>query len=81
MFITDREGMLAALEILGAHSCCYSSTGRGWANSFCDCKYGLDAGTRAGGEQTGCPELRLLFEIIGNLSEAQWQALALSHGA
>ena len=55
----DREEYLKDLEKLRSQLCCYGPQAK-----HCDCKYGADI--KAGGEETGCPEIRAAIEIIKN---------------
>lgn len=86
MFARDRTEMLEVLGRMGAAVCPYSLGGAdGWLDTRCDCKYGGEAfgyqprGTFGGrplpycGEQTGCPELRLLYAVVAVMTDDEWR--------
>ena len=77
MFISvNKKQLLHTLKQLQGFHCCYSIDGG--PTSFCDCKYGgkhLDGRTRSGGEDTGCPELRVAEYIISQLTDEEYDKL------
>ena len=81
MFVTtNKEELLKSLEQHRKNICLYMSP------NYCDCKYGgpgdkYDEDDRRNrGEQSGCPELRTVMEIIRALSEEQIEELLASRG-
>lgn len=80
--------MLDAIGVMGSNRCAYNWGERDaddWAHKLrCDCKYGGETfrrGALAGGEQTGCPELRLVYLILEALTDEEWETLGERAGA
>lgn len=57
MFGIEDDRLIEGLEALRDRLCCYMG-------DTCDCKYGINAETRSGSEQTGCPEIRLAITYL-----------------
>lgn len=81
MFANSREDALKAIERMGAAVCAYSHLE--WADR-CDCKYGVAEGDRPwptmGERGNGCPELRIVREVIGEMTDDEWSLLVLRFG-
>lgn len=76
MFLTDRESALAAIKALGARACDYCCDPELWPDGqMCDCKYGVRADSSLMGEQTGCPELRSIYVLVREMTDAEWAIL------
>lgn len=73
MFWTRKKNLEENLEKIRKSLCCY----RG---SVCDCKYGA-SGDPHYSEQTGCPELRLVIEIINEMKDGEYSSFAKRCGA
>ena len=74
---SDRERALRAVKVLGARACAYT-VGDEWAN-FCDCKYGMESDRSSAersycGEQTGCPEMRDVANVLHEMTDEEWAA-------
>lgn len=67
-FGTSREKVLAALDVIGPTTCLYGA----WPDGRCDCKYGVKTFPAGMGEQTGCPELRVLRSIVAAMTDDEW---------
>ena len=74
MFGIGKRRLLKTIHIMQRSFCCYDMMRDGDPPSFCDCKYGYD-GRGYQGEQTGCPELRLLHELLSVMSEDEYKEL------
>lgn len=81
MFVGSRTDVLDALRIMGGTLCLYN-TADSWVDGRCDCKYGLkpERWPSALGEHTGCPEMRSLYEIVSNITDAEWAVLTRRDG-
>lgn len=80
MFFQTRETMLESLRRMGSACCGYDIDGS-WPKNRCDCKFGAGAFKKnGGGEQTGCPELRSVYEVIEAMGEADWDRAILAGG-
>lgn len=68
MFFTDKEKLIKSLSILQKEKCCYSG------GNTCDCKYGYPGQIINGaGEQTCCPELSSVIEILSNMTNEEYE--------
>jgi hypothetical protein len=74
MFCASREQVLETIAKLGEQQCCYG--GKPWAERTCDCKLGGPADSLTS-EQTGCPELRTLHDLVTRLTPEQWAAQSM----
>ncbi len=74
MFMRPRDELLATLERMGERCCLYTWGGGKWLEVRCDCKYGAAkfGDHKMLGEETGCPELRMLHAIIEAMSDEQY---------
>lgn len=95
MFAANRTELLEFIAAAGIDACLYTMPGatpEQWLGKRCDCKYGLRGGMvrkpdgtlverLAGGEQTGCPELRSLYVALQQLSDTQWEELIVQAGS
>lgn len=74
-FLAGRDEILAALYVMGAASCSYSSGGV-WSER-CDCKYGVEQGRwpTVSERGCGCPELRSAYAVIDSLTDEEWRLL------
>ena len=68
MFTASKEVALAALDHFGSRACMYGT----WPDGMCDCKYGVGQG---GSEQTGCPELRTIRQLVVAMDDEEWAML------
>jgi NTP pyrophosphatase (non-canonical NTP hydrolase) len=79
-FMGSREKVLNAIYVMGCACCSYSHAEK-WAD-FCDCKYGIVAGSwptiHEGGN--GCPELRSLHGAIAAMTDEEWALLTQRAG-
>lgn len=66
----SREFIAETLEKLRYDICCYMS------HNFCDCKFGYPGGHKLqvsqAGEQTGCPELRVVLALLRNMTDEEY---------
>lgn len=73
MFYVTREEVRQAIILLGDRQCAYMGTE--WINRFCDCKYGGPDTKGYGSEATGCPELRVVEEILSNITDEEYKTI------
>jgi len=64
MFYGEKDEVRTALDIMQKKVCCY-------VGEFCDCKYGF-TGKAEYGEQTCCPELRTVVELLDKMTEEEY---------
>jgi hypothetical protein len=70
MFYGDKTQVKYSLHLLQRRVCEYDGMLRESPPKFCDCKYGYDSTGRA--EQTCCPELRTVVELLGKMTEEEY---------
>ena len=87
MFFQDRETTMRGIAELGSMACTYAPGALGaeeWVKptARCDCKYGIDRSNRrfAGGEQTGCPELKSVWAVLDAMSDEEWDLMVRRTG-
>lgn len=78
MFMPDEyrtpKHLLGIVRKLNKHVCCYSGPSATFDGppSFCDCKYGAEKiPANPIGEQTGCPELRIVSILLEKISQGE----------
>ena len=69
MFGTSKEKLIKSLNDMRNDVCAYGSN-----TKFCDCKYGYAprSSTKFGGENTGCPELRMIISLLEAMTEEEF---------
>lgn len=78
MFHTSREELIKSMTILQRSVCCYDTyvfRPDAPPPEFCDCKYGatnFKADRAFGGEQTFCPELRCVVQLLENINNKEY---------
>lgn len=78
MHTITRDQLLDALERLGKGVCCYLQDRTGNTPIRpCSCKYGARDALKSspGGEQTGCPEVRLVGYIIQSMTPEEFKTI------
>jgi len=67
--IEDQADAIKFVEFMRKNRIC------AYAGSRCDCKFGIqeEAYNKYGGEQNGCPEMRVLINILEHISEDAWK--------
>ena len=70
MFIVSKDRIIKSLDSLQKNSCAYFGP-KGRGTGRCDCKYGYD-GSNHSGEQTGCPELRSVVELLYKMTDKEY---------
>jgi hypothetical protein len=71
MFYKDRETLLEVLTKMQREHCQYDMFSFDPSRNppdFCDCKYGYNKR----GEQTGCPELRCIVQLLSNITDDEF---------
>lgn len=63
---TIDETMEGLIQV-GAALCAYTIDPARWLTTRCDCKYG---GPKGQGEQTGCPELRDVYDHLSRMKRS-----------
>lgn len=76
MFIEGRENILKVIKLLQRSHCCYDMLFRETPPPFCDCKYGF-TGEKHIGEQTGCPELRCVVNLLENITDEEYKEISM----
>jgi len=78
----DRDFAVRTVALLARKACGYKdpSTKEPLKQVFCDCKYGIadhpdEELMRRHSEQTGCPELSMLEDIIKNTPKREWERI------
>jgi hypothetical protein len=61
MIIIERKELIENIEKIRENLCSYFG-------SSCDCKYGANNKS----EQTGCPELRMVLELLKNMNDEEF---------
>ena len=75
MFYCKKDLLLSAIIKMRRDRCCYDM-GCGREPSFCDCKYGYgNKDVLVNNEVTGCPELRVLEQLIKNMTDEEYKFL------
>lgn len=80
-FYHDRKEIFNAIYIMRREKCCYDSSFAlngidGIEPSTCDCKYGYPGQKINGiGEQTGCPELRCVEDLLKNITDKEYEKI------
>lgn len=76
MFITTKEKLQEFVYRTQRNFCQYDSFSHGVKDSkppsFCDCKYGAELPNDGPSEQTGCPELRCVSEILKHMTYEEY---------
>ena len=76
-----KKSMLKALDSGQRSLCVYDPFGFGTGGTeqrrpaFCDCKYGCGMDPKPGSESTGCPELRVLKEMLDVMTDYEWKLI------
>ena len=73
MFSISKEKLIDSLSKMQRKACSYDMNIPLNPPSFCDCKYGYDG--KKYGENTGCPELRLVVHILENMTDHEYASL------
>jgi hypothetical protein len=68
MFCGKKQDIEKVIEFIRKDICCYMG-------NHCDCKYGYNGKKDYGSEQTGCPELRTILELLKNMSEYEYNEI------
>jgi len=68
MFIRGRKYLLQVITRMQRQRCVYDMMLLAEPPKFCDCKYGYDES----GEQTGCPELRCVSELLKLITDEEY---------
>lgn len=75
MFGIRKSKLVKSLNKIGTHLCAYSLNGKDQP-VLCDCKYMLSNNDMVCvGENSGCPELKLVAHLLSKLTEKQFEAL------
>ena len=74
MIYGDKFQVREVVRLMQRKVCCYDGLFRETPPRFCDCKYGWTNESRTG-EQTGCPELRTVVELLGKMTEAEYNKI------
>lgn len=69
MFYGKKEQVAKALSAMQKKVCCY-------VGEVCDCKYGF-TGEVGYGEQTCCPELRTVVELLIKMTEEEYETILM----
>lgn len=72
-----KVSLIKSLHFLQRSQCQYDLfvvESRSKPPEFCDCKYGF-VGNVGYGEQTACPELRLVVELLEKMTEEEYEEL------
>jgi hypothetical protein len=72
MFYGNKDECRNALHIMQRKVCEYDGFRKGNPPSFCDCKYGYNENSRSGDEQSGCPELRTIIDLLDAMTEEEY---------
>jgi len=86
MFFITRQELINNLLLINARACAYTlppMTGEPVrVASRCDCKYGsrdapdlIGLGRASSGEQTGCPELRTVRNLLEKMTNAEYSVI------
>ena len=76
MFIISKDSLLEVIHKMQRKSCgydMYSCNKDSKQPSFCDCKFGFD--DKQYGEQTGCPELRCVLELLTLITYKEYEEI------
>jgi hypothetical protein len=78
--LLDRDFASRTLTVLARSLCCYRDIREPMRRARCDCKYGIadrpdEELFKHYSEQSGCPELNMLAEIISRVPKAEWDKL------
>ena len=79
MFGIERERLLKEITVMQRSRCGYDMLIFPEPPSFCDCKYGYDPKNKYG-EQTGCPELRLVCSILSVMTNDEYENFMIRAG-
>jgi hypothetical protein len=72
MFYGDKKLVTKSLHLMQRNVCCYDMGHMSDDQAtFCDCKYGYNPKEKWG-EQTGCPELRTVVELLNKMTEEEY---------
>ena len=74
MFIKGRGEIREVIHLLQRTHCCYDMTVAGTPPPICDCKYGY-SGKGGYGEDTGCPELRCVVELLSLMTDDEYEKI------
>ena len=75
MFYHSKNETRNVLHLLQRKACGYDGLFRENPPPFCDCKYGWDNNSNAYSEQTGCPELRTVVELLDKMTEKEYNKI------
>jgi len=66
--IQDQSEAIKFVEFMRKNRIC------AYAGNRCDCKFGIEeeASNKYGGEKNGCPEMRVLINILENIPQGAW---------
>jgi hypothetical protein len=85
MFIKDRQYIRDFIHDIQRRLCCYDMypirKEEKSIPDFCDCKYGSKDILHTHGEQTGCPEMRCLVELLSTMTDDEYNAIMKRAGA
>jgi len=70
--IPSRQDLIDAVEQIRKTCCKYLS---GIEGGFCDCKFGMADFGKNTGEQTGCPELRMVVRLLETMSDETYSGM------